>query len=172
MFLLLTLAVKLARHGSDGLLCLMSNLLHMHCPHLFPHPLLWENSRLILMKLSWDGHLTQETLNVQSLYKSVTGNRKSEIGLNNTPNDEKLGEGGDHAVPTSFKSTTSRYMTATESAKAKFRSHSNPKSRNPEEIEMPIKPQRRLSQGGTQFSKANSPSTTTWNQRMNTSQVI
>jgi hypothetical protein len=124
------------------------------------------------MKLSWDGHLTQETRNMQSLYKSVTGNRKSEIGLNNTPNDEKLGEGGDHAVPTSFKSTTSRYMTATESAKAKFRSHSNPKSRNSEEIEMPIKPQRRLSQGGTQFGKANSPSTTTWNQRMNTSQVI
>lgn len=123
------------------------------------------------MKLSWDGHLTQETLNVLSLYKSVTGNRKSEIGLNNTPNDEKLGEGGEHAVPTSFKSTTSRYMTATESAKAKFRSHSNPKSRNPEEMEMPIKPQRRLSQGGTQFGKANSPSTTTWNQRMNTSQA-
>jgi hypothetical protein len=43
----LTLAVQLARHGSDGLLCLMSNLLHMHCPHLFPQPLLQENSILI-----------------------------------------------------------------------------------------------------------------------------
>jgi hypothetical protein len=134
-------------------------------------PTSFESPDLLTLKDDYE-HEQQGRTGKMSLKQAPTGNRKSEIGLNNTPNDEKLGEGGEHAVPTSFKSTTSRYMTATESAKAKFRSHSNPKSRNPEEMEMPIKPQRRLSQGGTQFGKANSPSTTTWNQRMNTSQVI
>ncbi|KAH9537264.1 hypothetical protein CY35_16G042200 [Sphagnum magellanicum] len=130
-------------------------------------PTSFESPDLLTLKDGYE-HEQQGRTGKISLKQAPTGNRKSEIGLNNTPHDEKLGESGDHAVPTSFKSTTSRYMTATESAKAKFRSHSNPKSRNPEEIEMPIKPQRRLSQGGNQFGKANSPSTTTWNQRMNT----
>lgn len=133
-------------------------------------PTSFESPDLLTLKDGYE-HEQQGRTGKMSLKQAPTGNRKSEIGLNNTLNDEKLGEGVDHAVPTSFKSTTSRYMTATESAKAKFRSHSNPKSRNPEEMEVPIKPQRRLSQGGNQFGKANSPSTTTWNQRMNTSQA-
>ncbi|CAK9866401.1 unnamed protein product [Sphagnum jensenii] len=104
-----------------------------------------------------------DSLSLKDGYEHEQQGRTGKMSLKQAPTD--------HAVPTSFKSTTSRYMTATESAKAKFRSHSNPKSRNPEEMEMPIKPQRRLSQGGNQFGKANSPSTTTWNQSVKTSQA-
>jgi hypothetical protein len=111
---------------------------------------------------------------------TLTGNGKSEM---NTMNDKAVGEeNGENAVPTSFKSsgtttTTSRYMTATESAKAKFRSLSNPKNRNPDDMEMRAKPpQRRLSQGagagGAQLGKSNSQSSTSRNQHANSFQVI
>ncbi len=102
----------------------------------------------------------------------------------NTMNDKAVGEeNGENAVPTSFKSsssttTTSRYMTATESAKAKFRSLSNPKNRSPDDMEMRAKPpQRRLSQGGgggggAQLGKSNSQSSTSRNQHTNSFQVI
>ncbi|CAK9867715.1 unnamed protein product [Sphagnum jensenii] len=108
-----------------------------------------------------------------------TGNGKSEM---NTMNDKAVGEeNGENAVPTSFKSsssttTTSRYMTATESAKAKFRSLSNPKNRSPDDMEMRAKPpQRRLSQGagagGAQLGKSNSQSSTSRNQHANSFQT-
>ncbi|XP_024371611.1 uncharacterized protein [Physcomitrium patens] len=72
---------------------------------------------------------------------------------------EKVGENGDSPIPS--KRPTCRYMAATESAKAKFRSSSNPKTRNSDTPESPAKTPKRYSIGGTPPSKGtDSPKTT------------
>ncbi len=64
---------------------------------------------------------------------------------------------GENDLPASFKPTTSRYMAATESAKAKFRSLGSPQNRT-EGDESPRKHQKRLSLNGVaQISKPMSP---------------
>ncbi len=66
-------------------------------------------------------------------------------------------EAGENDLPASFKPTTSRYMAATESAKAKFRLLGSPQNRT-EGDESPRKHQKRLSLNGVaQISKPISP---------------
>lgn len=63
----------------------------------------------------------------------------------NTATDDKEGENGNITLSSSYKLTASRYMAATESAKAKFREGS-PKSKLEGE-DSPAKQQKRLSFG-------------------------
>ncbi|CAK9271482.1 unnamed protein product [Sphagnum jensenii] len=77
--------------------------------------------------------------------------------LNDIANNTKEAEAGENDLPASFKPTTSRYMAATESAKAKFRLLGSPQNRT-EGDESPRKHQKRLSLNGVaQISKPISP---------------
>jgi len=66
-----------------------------------------------------------------------TSNGHQENGDSKSPKVEKVGENGDSPIPS--KRTTCRYMVPTESAKAKFRSSSNPKTRAPDTPESPVR---------------------------------
>jgi hypothetical protein len=79
---------------------------------------------------------------------------KTEVDTTNTPNDEKEGENGENSLPASQKSTRSRYMSATVSAKAKART--SPKTRVEGE-ESPAKQQKRLSFGSPSVGRPKSP---------------
>lgn len=79
---------------------------------------------------------------------------KTEVDTTNTPNDEKEGENGENSLPASQKSTRSRYMSATVSAKAKART--SPKTRVEGE-ESPAKQQKRLSLGSPSVGRPKSP---------------
>lgn len=82
-----------------------------------------------------------------------TDHLKPEADATDTPNGGKEGENGENSVPTSQKSTRSRYMTPTVSAKAKART--SPKIRVEGE-ESPAKQQKRLSFGSPSVGRANS----------------
>lgn len=79
---------------------------------------------------------------------------KTEVDATNTPNDEKEGENAENSVAASQKSTRSRYMSATASAKAKART--SPKTRVEGE-ESPAKLQKRLSFGSPSVGRTKSP---------------
>ncbi|CAK9223678.1 unnamed protein product [Sphagnum troendelagicum] len=90
----------------------------------------------------------------QSQAGQPSGNKKP---LNDIANNTKEAEAGENDLPASFKPTTSRYMAATESAKAKFRLLGSPQNRT-EGDESPRKHQKRLSLNGVaQISKPISP---------------
>nr|XP_024390479.1 uncharacterized protein LOC112289469 isoform X2 [Physcomitrium patens] len=81
-----------------------------------------------------------------------TSNVHQENGDKRATPVEKAGENGDS--PIASKRTTCRYMTATKSAVAKFRSASNPKTRAPDTPESPAGVQKRYSFGGATSAKA------------------
>ena len=82
------------------------------------------------------------------------GHTKTDVAVSNTPGGEKEGENGENGVPASQKSTRSRYMSATASAKAKART--SPKIRAEGE-ELPAKQQKRLPFGSPSVGRAKSP---------------
>jgi hypothetical protein len=95
-----------------------------------------------------------ESMGKASPQQSQAGNKKP---LNDIANNTKEAEAGENDLPASFKPTTSRYMAATESAKAKFRLLGSPQNRT-EGDESPRKHQKRLSLNGvSQISKPISP---------------
>jgi len=83
-----------------------------------------------------------------------TDHIKTHADATNTPNVGKDGENGESSVPTSQKSTRSRYMSPTVSAKAKVRT--SPKTRVEGE-ESPAKLQKRLSLGSPLVGRPKSP---------------
>lgn len=77
-----------------------------------------------------------------------TSNGHQENGDSKSPKVEKVGENGEG--PIMSKRPTCRYMVPTESAKAKFRSSSNPKTRAPDTPESPVRTTpKRYSIGGS-----------------------
>ncbi|KAG0578162.1 hypothetical protein KC19_4G002600 [Ceratodon purpureus] len=79
---------------------------------------------------------------------------EAEIDAANAPHDEKEGENGEISLRASQKSTRSRYMSPTVSAKAKART--SPKTRVEGE-ESPAKQQKRLSFGSPSVGRPKSP---------------
>ena len=83
-----------------------------------------------------------------------TDHIEAEIDAANAPHDEKEGENGEISLRASQKSTRSRYMSPTVSAKAKART--SPKTRVEGE-ESPAKQQKRLSFGSPSVGRPKSP---------------
>uniref|UniRef100_A0A7I4ADT7 DUF4005 domain-containing protein n=1 Tax=Physcomitrium patens TaxID=3218 RepID=A0A7I4ADT7_PHYPA len=101
-----------------------------------------------------------------------TSNVHQENGDKRATPVEKAGENGDS--PIASKRTTCRYMTATKSAVAKFRSASNPKTRAPDTPESPAGVQKRYSFGGATSAKAaeNSAKGTSGTRKSSSFQVL
>lgn len=87
-------------------------------------------------------HLTS-----RKIWLEYADRNKDEADLTITPNADKELDTAENGTPVSSKSSKGRYMTATESAKAKFRSRNSSKNLRGEDDESPAKQQKRLSYG-------------------------
>ncbi|XP_024393202.1 uncharacterized protein [Physcomitrium patens] len=116
-----------------------------------------------------DSSSSNHVLSLEDVVDGHPSNRHQENGDSKLKKGEKVGENGDSPIPS--KRPTCRYMAATESARAKFRSSSNPKTRTPDTPESPGRPLNRYSIGGTTPSKGtNSPNTTLGTRKSSTFQ--